>query len=363
MKKFLYTITVLLASIGLGFGQGGPISGFTPLTDAAPNDEMAIVDKSATPPATGTTKKITVQNLLKLLHGDLDVGGNEIISSSNGNITLSPNGVGTVVLDGITYPKLAEDGPAGSWMITDGAANLSFSNDLVGVSRINLSDPGVLETEIVSGEIAPDRSIAVVTPEAATGDSDNLDSISYAGMTAGDILVLQVASGKDVTLRDGVGNLDLGSNVLLNSTNETWSLIYNGTNWITFAHSPNTLSVEVTESHSFPVIEPDAVLGVNDDVILMHFPSGTYPNGVTITSIKIAVPDGYTSELFTFEEWDDAVGTTQTTVEAITVSGTTGADNGVDDGAMATNSYLVWNGDDTPEAVSQALITVEFTVN
>ena len=35
---------------------------------------------------------------------DLDVGGNAIISSSNGNITFTPDGTGKVIIDGLSYP-------------------------------------------------------------------------------------------------------------------------------------------------------------------------------------------------------------------------------------------------------------------
>ena len=38
------------------------------------------------------------------LGGDLDVAGNSIVSASNGNIPLTPDGTGKVVLDGLSWP-------------------------------------------------------------------------------------------------------------------------------------------------------------------------------------------------------------------------------------------------------------------
>ena len=57
---------------------------------------------------------------------DLDVGGNDIVSSSNGNITFTPDGTGKVIIDGLSHPTA--DGTSGQNLITDGAGNLSFSD-------------------------------------------------------------------------------------------------------------------------------------------------------------------------------------------------------------------------------------------
>ncbi len=61
------------------------------------------------------------------LGGDLDVNGNEIItaSGSNGDIAVTPDGTGKVVLDGINWPTA--DGSADQVLKTDGAGQLSFT--------------------------------------------------------------------------------------------------------------------------------------------------------------------------------------------------------------------------------------------
>ena len=60
------------------------------------------------------------------LAGNLDVNGNSIVSVGAGNINITPDTTGVVILDGITYP--AADGTAGQLLKTDGAGNLSFVN-------------------------------------------------------------------------------------------------------------------------------------------------------------------------------------------------------------------------------------------
>lgn len=60
------------------------------------------------------------------LGGNLDVNGNSIVSSSNGNISITPNGTGKVILDGLSHPTA--DGSAGQFLKTDGSGNLAFAS-------------------------------------------------------------------------------------------------------------------------------------------------------------------------------------------------------------------------------------------
>ena len=89
------------------------------------NDELLVSDADAS-----VFKRITVDNLISSaggltsvaadttpqLGGNLDVNGNDIVSVSNGNIKLLPNGSGKVILDG--------DGSSGGVSITDGLIDI-----------------------------------------------------------------------------------------------------------------------------------------------------------------------------------------------------------------------------------------------
>ena len=66
-----------------------------------------------------------VQDTTPQLGGNLDINTFSIVSTSNGNINITPNGTGKVVLDGISYPTA--DGSANQSIITDGSGNLSFA--------------------------------------------------------------------------------------------------------------------------------------------------------------------------------------------------------------------------------------------
>ena len=74
------------------------------------------------------------------LGGDLDVNGNSIISASNGNIAITPNGSGKVIIDGLSHP--VADGNAGQVLKTDGSGNLAFASvgSLAGSGIQNISD-------------------------------------------------------------------------------------------------------------------------------------------------------------------------------------------------------------------------------
>ena len=104
------------------------ITGKTTITsgDVTPtNDELLLSDADA-----GVLKRVTVNNLISSaggltavsadstpqLGGDLDVNGNDIVSVSNGNINLLPNGSGKVIIDG--------NGSSGGVSITDGLIDI-----------------------------------------------------------------------------------------------------------------------------------------------------------------------------------------------------------------------------------------------
>jgi hypothetical protein len=99
------------------------------------------------PNATGTvalTSDITssdvVDDTSPQLGGNLDVNGRTITSASNGNIAITPNGSGSVIIDGLSHPQA--DGNAGQVLKTDGSGQLAFASvsSLAGAGIQNVSD-------------------------------------------------------------------------------------------------------------------------------------------------------------------------------------------------------------------------------
>ena len=61
-------------------------------------------------------------------------------NAANGNITITPNGTGDVVIDGLNYPQA--DGSAGQFMKTDGSGQLSFATvDLTSINIVTDTTP------------------------------------------------------------------------------------------------------------------------------------------------------------------------------------------------------------------------------
>lgn len=289
MKKVTYTVLSLLLLASAAFGQGGPISGFTELTDTATSDELAIVDKSATPPATGTTKRITVANLLKLLHGDLDVNDFAIVSTGAGDIDITPDTTGNVVLDGIYWPQ--SDGTEGQWITTDASAQLSFTSDLWHIEDFAF--------RAISGEKTVSSGVLTVTETytrvGGEGDSaDIVDTITQTGATDGQVLILGITS-EPITFADGTtggDNLDLGADVLLDSVNERLILQFNGTNWVQLANSANIETVEDTETWIIAASDETSDLTTGEKIEFRA------PYACTITEVRASLTTAATGATF-----------------------------------------------------------------
>ena len=75
--------------------------------------------------ATGNELENVVEDTTPQLGGNLDVNGNSIVSVSAGNISITPDTTGSVIIDGLSHPQA--DGTAGQFLKTDGAGQLAFA--------------------------------------------------------------------------------------------------------------------------------------------------------------------------------------------------------------------------------------------
>ena len=81
-----------------------------------------------------------VQDGSPQLGGNLDVQTNSIVSTSNRDIAITPNGSGKVVLDGLSMPTA--DGNSGEALVTNGSGTISFS-EVAGGGKYLGNDGGV----------------------------------------------------------------------------------------------------------------------------------------------------------------------------------------------------------------------------
>ena len=129
------------------------------------------------------------------LGGSLDVNGNSIISASNGNIPITPNGSGIVIIDGLCHP--IADGSAGQLLCTDGSAALKFATASAGVTLAGSTN----------------NTIATVTGSDALEGEANL---TFDGSTLGVAGAVTITKNNDygVSTYDGTnagGTIGLGT--------------------------------------------------------------------------------------------------------------------------------------------------------
>lgn len=127
-----------------------------------------------------------VEDTTPQLGGDLDVNGNSIVSVSSGDIAITPNSTGDIVLDGQKWPQA--DGIANDVLTTDGSGQTSWDKLLYGGSFDSAGDEltpfptGWLSIKISTGRYRVTHgfgSTNYTVVAMATDDSDyfvNLDS-------------------------------------------------------------------------------------------------------------------------------------------------------------------------------------------
>ena len=128
------------------------------------------VFKSLTPPTD------LVNDSSPQLGADLDVQTHSIVSTSNRNIAITPNGTGKVVLDGLSYPTA--DGTNGQYLQTDGSGTLSFSTVPISGGTFTL---GSWTLSVVSNELVFSYNGTGVAKIKTTGEIVSADDITAEG--------------------------------------------------------------------------------------------------------------------------------------------------------------------------------------
>jgi len=194
------------------------------------------------------------------LGGDLDVNGNSIVSASNGNIAIVPNGTGNIqltpstgniILDYATWPAEGTNGyvlqtnGAGtlSWVAQSGLANIvedttpQLGGTLDGqgneINNVILED--YKETIYTGGS-----TTGTITPDVANGNvqsitlTGNITFNAFGNAEAGQsmtLIIKQSATGGEtltstMKFAGGTNTLSTGANAI-----DVLSVVYDGTNY------------------------------------------------------------------------------------------------------------------------------------
>lgn len=153
------------------------------------------------------------------LAGNLDVNGNTIVSSSNGNIPLLPNGTGHVFISGMEYPNT--DGSAGQVLKTSGSNVIGFGNasDINGISTYGASliddaDAAAARTTLGLGSLATQSTVANAYTGQIEAAADKTYTIDPAAASARTITGFYIKSGSGTctaTLKNAAATVSTAS--------------------------------------------------------------------------------------------------------------------------------------------------------
>ena len=239
----------LLIANGTGFASTA-VGDLSEISSIANDDVFLAVDTSG-----GGLKRVTrntivsglaagtmtdvVDDTTPQLGGDLDVNGNAIVSASNGNISITPNGSGKVILDGLSHPT--SDGSAGQFLKTDGGGNLAFATvntdlsgdstpqlggnlDVNGNSIVSASNGNIAITPNGSGKVILD-GLSHPTSDGSNGQvltTDGAGNLSFTSKTVDTTNLVD-----DTTPQLG-GDLDINGNTIVSTSNGNIAITPNG---------------------------------------------------------------------------------------------------------------------------------------
>jgi hypothetical protein len=131
------------------------------------------------------------------LGGDLDVNGNSLVSTSNGDITFTPNGTGKVVISGLSFPTA--DGTADQVLKTDGSGNLSFASIEGRTGTVNWDTTPKTSTVTAANGVGyfVNTTAGVITVNLPAGSAGNIVAINDYANTAATNNIIISANGSE----------------------------------------------------------------------------------------------------------------------------------------------------------------------
>ena len=159
------------------------------------------------------------------LGGNLDVNGQSIVSASAGNIAITPDTTGSIILDGLSWPQA--DGSADQVLKTNGAGQLSFV-DQGGASRPTVTtDPSGTDSTISNPAASVLEDIYLVS-NGASAVNITLPTVTS---NSGYKVQIKRLGTANVTVTPASGTIDGAANQVLTSQFSAFTCTTDGTNW------------------------------------------------------------------------------------------------------------------------------------
>lgn len=136
---------------------------------------------------------------------------------------------------GCTTPELTIDDSTGEVTVGQGVFTASAGIDVDGGF---FGFAVAADLEIASGAITATKSYIALDIEGSGSGSDDLDTIN--GGATGDLLMIRSqGSAKDITIKDGTGNINCGSDFTLDISTDFVMLLKQGSSWNCIAKADN----------------------------------------------------------------------------------------------------------------------------
>ena len=290
--------------------------------------------------ATSSAISNVVEDSTPQLGGDLDVNSNGLVSTSNGNIALTPNGTGVVRIDGSN----GIDIESGAISIKNSGAE-SYVRFYCESSNAHYTQLQAAPHSAYSGNVSvvlpasADTLVGRATTDTLTNKTlttpviAEIDNSSNITLDAAADIILD-AGGADVTLKDDgttFGSLtnSSGELVIKSGSTPTTAMTFSGAN-VTFAGTVTIGSAGISEAE-LEILDGATVTTAELNIL----------DGVTSTAAELNILDGVTS---TAAELNILDGVTSTAAELNILDGVTSTAtelNIIDGDTSASSTTLV----------------------
>ena len=199
------------------------------------------------------------------LGGDLDVNGNKIVSTSDGNIELEPNGTGDVILD--TDQVLIGGGSETGQISSNGAYDLKL------VTNSNTNSGNITITDGANGNITATPN---GTGEVVVGGNTNPGTLVLNCESNSHGIKLQSpahSSGQSYTLKFPTGNVTADRFLKVDSVSGSGAT---GVGQLSFGEVSGGTSWQAVKTSTFTAVAGEGYfVNTTSGVITMNLPAGT----------------------------------------------------------------------------------------
>ncbi len=199
------------------------------------------------------------------LGGDLDVNGNKIVSTSNGNIELEPNGTGDVILD--TDQVVVGGGSEVGQISSNGAYDLKL------VTNSNTNSGNITITDGANGAITATPN---GTGEVVVGGNTNPGTLVLNCESNSHGIKLQSpahSSGQSYTLKFPTGNVTADRFLKVASITGSGTT---GVGQLSFAEVSGGTSWQAVKTSTFTAVAGEGYfVNTTSGVVTMNLPAGT----------------------------------------------------------------------------------------